>query len=433
MPPYKPSPHRFLAPSTAPPQKSRPKPQSSLRHSITASTPSHALELSAIETPLRTKPTRTLLSTVTPAKRFVITPSRSRIDSRIGKSKQKHDAVHDEDDDGDTPHFEHTPRFTQPRRKLQRIESIEETSQESPSASLENSDCNASDDVDIAQTIEQSQTFAPEEEVNKAEEEDENDEDIEMLFSVRRTKRPRLSQEPPTSPIQDRSHAQRLPQTPAPTTSLAPGTSSHRFIVPAPKLSLPAAPVAEAGMTAVANPMATRPTFLIPRLPPSPRKLATPLPETFSPSRKGQKYIPNGLASTMQSWIIETASTGYQAQAKDTMPWSRDKDDGVKFKLRITETGGVSGNNGEVECYNGGWTMVKGETDVGLYNASRLLDNVAEDGSTYVLLAGKGGSRGAGGIRVRVGSVVGLRPPFWDIDMGVDGRKCVIGVDWLLL
>src|SRR4051812_20285302 len=73
MPTHTPSPHRFLAslpPSTAQKSKPKPKPQSSLRHGFTAHTPkttdtdSHGPEAVA-EMPK-----------VTPAKRFVIAPTR---------------------------------------------------------------------------------------------------------------------------------------------------------------------------------------------------------------------------------------------------------------------------------------------------------------------------------------------------------------------
>jgi hypothetical protein len=39
--------------------------------------------------------------------------------------------------------------------------------------------------------------------------------------------------------------------------------------------------------------------------------------------------------------------------------------------------------------------------------------------------------RGAAGVKVRVGDVVGVKAPTWDIHVG--GEKWVVGVEWVVL
>jgi hypothetical protein len=72
--------------------------------------------------------------------------------------------------------------------------------------------------------------------------------------------------------------------------------------------------------------------------------------------------------------------------------------------------------------------FVRGETDPGLYNASRAS---GVDSEMRVLLAGQGGARGAGGVVLKIGAHVGIRSPTWEVD--VQGEMWVVGVDWVLL
>ncbi|KAF2655428.1 hypothetical protein K491DRAFT_692893 [Lophiostoma macrostomum CBS 122681] len=410
MPTHTPSPHRFLAPTSA--RKSKTRPPSSLRQGITAQTPrqTHTASQSHVSPSAGRK--------VIPAKRFVIAPARQT-------RSTAHAAVRSDEAGPSTQHA--TPR---PRpRKLKKVESIHESSQESPSASAEPSG-------GILQTTEFGSTHLfPESQEPSSEQEDE---DAEILFaSEEKNKRRRLSPQLPSSPT-----SMRNPQTPVPNTA---STSSHRFLVPAPKTPAPFSNTSHTP-TATANPTATpapsRPHFLLPPQPTSPAKPSTPLPETFSPSRKGQKYVPGGLASTLQSWILETASSGYAAVNRDAVVWGRERGDGVKIRVRVkSANSGKTGvedrdseacdGNADVDCHPGGVVFVRGETDAGLYNASRLLGSVREGGEIKVMLAGQGGARGSGGVNIKAGGSVGVRAPLWDVDLGRE--KWMVGVDWALL
>jgi hypothetical protein len=412
MPTHSSSPHRFLAPGRPSAQKAKSKPPSTLRNSFTD------------QTPKSTRPTHAepeiYPKNATPAKRFVIAPHRrthSRdLETSVGGQAREAEARLD-------PHAQLTPR-PKPRRKFERVESIEETSQSSPPVASE--DDNGSG---IVQTMEHDGVSGTEEAQHEQE-----DEDNEILFVTEQlNKRRRVS--PHSSPSSYRY--------PEPTTPSAPHNSTtHRFVVPPPRTpalfsALHNQPSTDPSKsTAPPTPSSHRPAFILPPQPTSPTKPSKPLPEIFSPSRKTQKYVPNGLASTLQGWIIETTNTEFVAHERSTaggVVWGRDREDGVRLKLRIkaASSSSTSRDEAEVECFPGLFVFVRGETEPGIYNASRAPDVIGNDGETRVLLAGQGGARGIGGVKIRVGSIVGIRAPMWDVNVGAE--KWVVGVDWVVL
>jgi hypothetical protein len=387
---HTPSPHRFLVPNPPSTQKLK-KPQSGLRNAL------------AVQTPASTKPAQPKselpLKKLTPAKRFVLAPPRPA----IGVAKEKHGEAHE-----DT--FAHSTPLAKPRRKFERIESIEEPSQSSLSEQDENGEA-------IIQSIEGGDTQLGHWVEQEADRED------EMLFeSVQTNKRRRIS--PESSPsLQGLSE----PSTPVPVSN----AKTHRFKVPPPHTPAPFPSIAAVTSMPAAAPQ--RPHFILPALPTSPPKPSRPLPEIFSPSRKNGKYIPNGLASTVTSWIIETANTGFAAQDRSAMVCGGDKEDGVKLRVRVTTLsrgGDQPQEDDRVECYSGGIVFARGNTEPGMYNASRAGSTGAEDSPIRILLAGQGGARASGGVLVKTGSVVGIRAPMWEVDVGED--RWTMAVDWVL-
>ena len=111
------------------------------------------------------------------------------------------------------------------------------------------------------------------------------------------------------------------------------------------------------------------------------------------------------------------------------MVWGREKQDGVRLKVRISSLG----KDGlyELECFSGSVVVVRGDTEPGLYNMSRSLSTVGEEEGTKILLAGQGGARGTGGVKIRIGCIIGIRAPTWNID--IFGENWVVGVDWVVL
>lgn len=392
MPTHTPSPHRFLAPPPPSTQK-KSKPQSSLRNGFTAQTPkpSHVVsEKSELQ-----------FKKLTPAKRFVVGQHRPALSTESnGKNKDKDET------------FAQPNSKPKPRRRFERVESIEEP-RSSPSASLEDDDCHA-----ITHPIEHDSTHT--------QERPDHDED-ELLFTIEsNAKRRRISSSPPITSVTQTSN----PTTP-------PTAHTHRFLIPPPRTPLPFPSLSNtnsnAQPTPTTNPAPSRPHFILPQHPTSPQKPSNPLPEIFSPSRKHAKYVPEGLAATMQGFILDVANTGVMRDGGG----SKGKDDSVKMKVRV---GGISGSGGssdvsrkdnevqEIQCFPGTFTFIHGTTQPGLYNQSRAPEQ--EDGEVKLLLAGQGLARGAGGVNVKFGSIVGLKPPMWDVQVG--GQTWIVGVDWIV-
>lgn len=140
------------------------------------------------------------------------------------------------------------------------------------------------------------------------------------------------------------------------------------------------------------------------------------------------------MASTLQSWIIETASTGYAAQtaSRESVAWgkARDREDGVKIKIRVLKVGGAhSAEAGEeTQCFPSGVVFVMGVVEAG---SLRIFDESSSDNTVRVLLAGQGGVRVVGGLSIRKGDVIGIRSPVWEVKTGE--TRSVVGVEWLVL
>lgn len=386
MPPPKPSPHRFIPPAPDP------KPKSTLRHAITAHPPDPQFEK------------------ITPAKRFVLAPPQHQhlreANSGTPRASRAADAV--EVPSASLPGDDATPR---PRaRRLERVESIEDAAS-SPSRAVRGHVDERGNDV--VQTVEHGAVVADEDARNDPDHDEDGD---ELLFETARAAKRRRTA-PPSPTLRPAA-----PQTPAA------GAAAHRFRFAFAAASKTPAASAATSARASANTTSTstststpRPHFILPA-PRAPAPPSAPLPDVFSPSRKAQKYTPHGLASSVQAWIIEAAQQGAAAG----MGWGREQEEGVRVKIRVLDIGGRE----EVECWPGVTTFVVGETEPGMYNASRA-EGVAGGQGVRVLLAGQGGARGSAGVRMRVGSVFGIRAPTWELD--VDGEKWTVGVDWLVL
>jgi hypothetical protein len=349
------------------------------------------------------------------AKRFFVPPPSSRNPPNSGERRRGRDQV-----DEAWPETQATPR---PKPRLSKAESIDSTS---PSSSANT----AARGSVVLPSLEQSSLLAEDDY-----QEDETDEEEILFVAAERNKRRRVSPHRSTSPEYAHAdpatpHQQSSPQIISPV--------SHRFRITGSRPTAPdntSTPMTDRQI----NP---RPHFILPHLSPSPTKAVAPLPETFSPSRKHGKYVPNGMASTLQSWIYETASTGYAASTSSAVVWGRDKEDGVKLRVQVLSvTGGRGGGDSEVECWPGGVVFLRGVTDAsvcsaaGVSNFTQIEGNYTGCSEIKIMLAGQGGARGKGGVRVRVGGVVGVRAPIWDVHVGQDqhAEKWFVGVEWMVL
>lgn len=107
--------------------------------------------------------------------------------------------------------------------------------------------------------------------------------------------------------------------------------------------------------------------------------------------------------------------------------WGRERDGGVQVRVRVVRIGAEGA--GAVECFPGLVVFLRGEVEDG--GVVVRAEGLGDEAETGVLLAGQGGARGSGGVRVRVGGVVGIRAPTWSVDVGRE--KWVVAVDWVVL
>ena len=132
--------------------------------------------------------------------------------------------------------------------------------------------------------------------------------------------------------------------------------------------------------------------------------------------------------------MIETANTGFAAQDRSGAVSGREMEDGVRLRIRVlslSRGGGRTRSADEVECYAGGVVFARGDTEAGLYNASRAENLSGEHTALRVLLAGQGGARGSGGVLLKTASAIGIRAPMWDVNVGEE--RWTVAVDWVLL
>jgi hypothetical protein len=162
-------------------------------------------------------------------------------------------------------------------------------------------------------------------------------------------------------------------------------------------------------------PPATQPFLKPPRFKssdPAEQTQTDPLPEQFSPHRRGQKYVPGGLAAEVRDWLVnlESAILGTSAQ--------RVNDDWV-VRIEVDEVRGGG---------RAGMTLVRGRQ----INGDGKVEVVNGFGVVRVILAGEGaGSALLRGGTVQVGKMVGIRGPVWEVLL--EGEKWGVGVDWKVL
>ncbi|KAK0275165.1 hypothetical protein LTR35_011213 [Friedmanniomyces endolithicus] len=181
--------------------------------------------------------------------------------------------------------------------------------------------------------------------------------------------------------------------TPDQTTFELPQTPASHLRSTVPRFSHPSASIPS---TAERQTVPHRPSFL--RSSVAPPEPSEPLPEAFSPHRRGQKFVPGGMAATMQQWVVETGQAAVQSRRGHA--YLRGEDYVFKVKVEIVEGDGPY--------------LVRATTG---------------DGEVvHVMLAAGHGDRAAS---VVVGSVVGLRAPTWAVEC--EGSVWKVGVDWKML
>ena len=125
-----------------------------------------------------------------------------------------------------------------------------------------------------------------------------------------------------------------------------------------------------------------------------------PLPDQFSPHRRGQKYIPGGVAAEVRDWLMNMAPT----------PGGQKLDSLWLMKLEVEEVSGDSRT---------GMTMIRGSEGEGRAPINVLLAGEGES----VALQKKA--------KVEVGRTVAIKGTVWDVMIERD--KWGVSVEWKVL
>lgn len=155
-----------------------------------------------------------------------------------------------------------------------------------------------------------------------------------------------------------------------------------------------------------------------------------PLPDVFSPRRRGEKFVPGGLAAGLRGWLMDLeAATGTK----------RDGEWAARVFVERVRAGGGGMRLVHGRCMRSGGDNVN---DDGGSGGGRLEgeddDNDNDDNNapvrwTRLVLAGDGRLTGlARRNEVTVGAILGIAKPVWEVGLGREGRW-VMACDWKVL
>lgn len=164
---------------------------------------------------------------------------------------------------------------------------------------------------------------------------------------------------------------------------------------------------------------------------------AEPLPDAFSPRRKGTKYIPGGLAAELREWLVDVeAGAGSSSSSSSTTGLARKRGEEWVARIRVDELrGGYSGARG--------MTLITGRVVLAVANdtheegqtqdENEQSSEVLATNTARVILAGPGRLSGLGvSNEVKPGSVIGIARPTWEVVLDELGRWGV-SCDWVVL
>ena len=177
------------------------------------------------------------------------------------------------------------------------------------------------------------------------------------------------------------------------TGSIEPARATHatpaRFILPQPaQNALQEAPS-----------ISSRPSFLRPST--QAQEPTEPLPDAFSPHKRGRQFIPGAMAAELQSWILEAGNAAVQSRRGKAYLKGED------YSVTISAD----------EVAGEGPIFVKGQTSDGVAEQAMLIVERDRAGSKKV--------------SVEVGDVVGIHDPTWRVN--IMKVQWVVGVDWKIL
>ena len=175
--------------------------------------------------------------------------------------------------------------------------------------------------------------------------------------------------------------------------SVQTNATPRRFVSP-----LLAHPQAPSLVAPTSSAVASRPVFLKP--PTEAQQSSEPLPEAFSPHRRGQKFVPGGIAAEVRQWVMDLShhlpgSSAYRITGAR----------GDALIVRVIETMG---------SVKDGMILVTGQFEGRVLRL--LLPTAGKNRSVDV---------------VADGGLLALKSLTWDVDIA--GEKWIVGVDWEII
>ncbi|KAI1177190.1 hypothetical protein F4777DRAFT_577245 [Nemania sp. FL0916] len=172
-----------------------------------------------------------------------------------------------------------------------------------------------------------------------------------------------------------------------------------------------------------------------------PQHAAEPLPDVFSPRRRGDKYVPGGLASELRDWLVDveagigsTSSANFGGATRSNAEWVA--------KIRVDELMGADGKVRGMALVQGRQVLEQKRTittagttgdDDRRSNEDQEVVETLGTHTVRIILAGPGRLTGLGVAgEVRPGVLLGIARPTWDVVLDGLGRWGV-ACDWVVL
>ncbi|KAI1154617.1 hypothetical protein F4825DRAFT_163293 [Nemania diffusa] len=154
-----------------------------------------------------------------------------------------------------------------------------------------------------------------------------------------------------------------------------------------------------------------------------------PLPDAFSPRRKGAKYIQGGLAAELRDWLVDVeAGIG---SGSTTGPGAK-RDEEWVARIRVDSLRSADRNARGMTLVLGR-QVLDGKSGAGVNGESEEAVEVLGTNTIRLVLAGPGRLSGLGvGNDVRPGVLLGIARPTWEVVLDGLGRWGV-ACDWVVL
>jgi hypothetical protein len=149
-----------------------------------------------------------------------------------------------------------------------------------------------------------------------------------------------------------------------------------------------------------------------------------PLPDQFSPRRRGHRFVSGGLAEAVRGWLVE-AENGASHVARHAP---------IGSAAGVSKREGIPGKPGGLKDEYLARVIVEGVSGgaaAGMCVIHGTLEGRLEE--VRVILGGGVGLPSGldAGREATVGCVVGIKPPIWTVD--IEGENYAVGAGWRVL